>query len=417
VPGTTTEETTTAVSSTRRLTTFDALQNRHFRWYWLGMLASSSTMQMGSVGQGWLVYELTDSAFALGWVSAGWSISNSFLSPWGGILSDRIEKRRLLLWMRGIMILLSLAIAVVVSSGAIQMWHLAVYSLLRGVLFAVLMPAQNAYLAELVDHRRLLNAVSLNSVGMGLAGIVAAPLGGLMIDAVGVGTVYYAIAALYLVVFLAFLKLPKTGTTDPGTRSVWADLGDGIKYMRGSTGMIPLLGLVFARGFLAMPYTTMMPKYAEDVMGLDASGLGILLAAPGAGSLISSLALASLGDYQRKGVLLLVSGVAMGVALALFGNVQLFWLVLVLLAIVGGASNVCMVTNRTLLQLNCEPAYLGRVMSAYMMMFGLTQLGTMPAGVVADHFGVPIVVAVQGTLFALVFVLTWLGQPSVRKLA
>jgi len=401
----------------RRLTTFDALQNRHFRWYWVGMLASSSTMQMGSVGQGWLVYELTDSAFALGWVSAGWSISNSFLSPWGGILSDRIEKRRLLLWMRGLMAILSLGIAIVVSSGKIQMWHLAAYSLLRGVLFAVLMPAQNAYLAELVDHRRLLNAVSLNSVGMGLAGIFAAPLGGLLIDAIGVGAVYYAIAGLYVVVFLAFLKLPKTGTTDPQARSVWADLGDGIKYMRSCTGMIPLLGLVFARGFLAMPYRTMMPKYAEDVMGLDASGLGILLAAPGAGSLISSLVMASLGDYQRKGLLLLASGVTMGVALALFGNVQVFWVVLVLLAIVGGAGNICMVTNRTLLQLNCEPAYLGRVMSAYMMMFGLTQLGTMPTGAIADHLGVPIVIAVQGALFALVFVLVWLGQPSIRNLS
>ncbi|MFL7808576.1 MAG: MFS transporter [Anaerolineae bacterium] len=408
-----------AVSSprSRRLTTFDALQNRHFRWYWVGMLASSSTMQMGSVGQGWLVYELTGSAFALGWVSAGWSISNSFLSPWGGILSDRIEKRRLLLWMRGLMAILSLGIAAVISSGAIQMWHLAAYSLLRGVLFAVLMPAQNAYLAELVDHRRLLNAVSLNSVGMGLAGIFAAPLGGLLIDAIGVGAVYYAIAGLYVVVFLAFLKLPKTGTTDPEARSVWADLGDGVKYMRACTGMIPLLGLVFARGFLAMPYRTMMPKYAEDVMGLDASGLGILLAAPGAGSLISSLVMASLGDYQRKGLLLLASGVTMGVALALFGNVQVFWVVLVLLAIVGGAGNICMVTNRTLLQLNCEPAYLGRVMSAYMMMFGLTQLGTMPTGAIADHLGVPIVVAVQGALFALVFVLVWLGQPSIRKLS
>jgi len=407
----------TTASTGRRLATFDALQNRHFRWYWVGMLASSATMQMSGVGQGWLVYELTNSAFALGWVGAGWSISNSALSPWGGVLSDRIEKRRLLLWMRGLMTLLAFAIAVVVASGVVQIWHLAAYSLLRGILFAVLMPAQNAYLAELVDHRRLLNAVSLNSVGMGLAGIFAAPLGGLLIDTIGVGAVYFCIALLYLIVFLTLLKLPKTGTTDPGTRSVWADLHDGVKYMRACAGMIPLLALVFVRGFLAMPYRTMMPKYAEDVMGLDASGLGILLAAPGVGSLISSLALASLGDYQRKGLLLLASGIVMGAALALFGNVQTFWVVLVLLAIVGGAGNICMVTNRTLLQLNCEPAYLGRVMSAYMMMFGLTQLGTMPAGAVADRLGVPIVITVQGALFALVFVLTWLSQPSIRKLS
>jgi predicted MFS family arabinose efflux permease len=372
---------------------------------------------MGRVGQGWLVYELTNSAFALGWVSAGWSISNSILSPWGGVISDRIEKRRLLLWMRGLMVLAALAIATVIALGAIQIWHLAAYSLFRGILFAILMPTQNAYLAELVDHKRLLNAVSLNSVGMGLAGIVMAPLGGFLIDHIGVEAVYYGIALLYLIVFLTMLKLPKTGTTDPGTRTVWADLYDGVKYMRACTGMIPLLALVFARGFLAMPYRTMMPKYAEDVMGLDASGLGILLAAPGAGSLISSLALASLGDYQRKGLLLLGSGVAMGIALALFGNLQTFWIALILLAIVGGAGNVCMVMNRTLLQLNCEPAYLGRVMSAYMMMFGLTQLGTMPAGAIADRFGVPLVITVQGTLFALAFLLAWLSQPNIRKLS
>jgi predicted MFS family arabinose efflux permease len=405
-----------ATDSRRRLATFDALRDRHFRWYWLGMLASSSTMQMGSVGQGWLVYELTGSAFALGWVSAAWSVSNTLISPWGGVISDRIEKRRLLLWCRAIMVFLALGVAALAAAGVIQIWHLAAYSLLRGVLFAVLMPAQNAYLAQLVDRKTLLNAVSLNSVGMGLAGIVSAPLAGYMTDAIGVQAVYFGIALLYLIVFLTFLKLPKTGTTDAGTRSVWADILDGVRYMRSCSVLIPLLALVFVRGFLAMPYRTMMPKYARDVMGLDASGLGILTAAPGVGSLISSLTMASLGDFKNKGKLLLVSGIVLGVALVLFANTQVFLLVLVLLAIVGAASNICMVSNRTLLQVNCESAYLGRIMSAYMMMFGMTQLGTMPAGAVADRLGVAVVVTVQGALFALTFVLVWLTQPKIRRL-
>jgi MFS family permease len=401
----------------RRLATFDALRNRHFLWYWLGMLASSSTMQMGSVGSGWLVYELTGSAFALGWVSAGWSISNSILSPWGGVISDRIEKRRLILWGRGLMVLFALAITVIVAAGVVQIWHLAAYSLLRGILFAVLMPAQNAYLAELVDRRTLLNAVSLNSVGMGLAGIFSAPLAGYLIDTIGVGSVYLANALLYLVVFLTLFKLPQTGTTGSGTRSVWSDIVDGAKYMRTCPVVIPLLALVFIRGFLAMPYRTMMPKYASDVMGLDASGLGILTAAPGVGSLISSLAMASLGDFQRKGKLLLVAGIVMGLALVWFANTQVFTLVLVLLAIVGAAGNICMVTNRTLLQMSCDAPYLGRVMSAYMMMFGMTQLGTMPAGAIADRLGVPLVVTVQGALFAATFVVVWLTQRRLRELA
>ena len=400
----------------RRLSTFDALQDPNYRWYWLAMLASSSTMQMGSVGQGWLVYELTGSAFALGWVSAGWSISNSILSPWGGVISDRIEKRTLLLWSRGFMALSALAITVLIALDRVQVWHLAVYSLFRGVLFAVLMPAQNAYLAEMVERETLMNAVSLNSVGMGLAGIFMGSLAGILIDAYGVESIYLGIALLYLVVFLIMFRLPKTGTVDSGSRSAMADLVDGFKYIRLCPTLIPLLALVFVRGFLGMPYRTMMPKYAEDVMGLDATGLGILISAPGVGSLISSLIMASLGNFKGKGKILLGAGVVMGLALVGFGNVQSFWLVLALLAIVGAASNVCMVTNRTLLQLNCDSPYLGRLMSAYMMMFGLTQLGTMPAGAIADAMGVPLVITVQGALFALIFVVLWVVGRKIKAL-
>jgi MFS family permease len=404
------------MNKVRGWSTFDALRNRHFRWYWLGMLASSSTMQMGGVGQGWLVYELTSSAFALGWVSAGWSISNSLLSPFGGVLSDRMEKRQILIWCRALMVLLALAVTLLIALDVVQIWHLAFYSLLRGILFAALMPAQNAYLAQLVDRKILLNAVSLNSVGMGLAGIFSASLGGLLIDLIGVEAVYGCIALLYFIVLLTLFKLPLTGKSDPGTRSVWADLHEGVKYLRVCPILIPLLGLVFARGFLAMPYRTMMPKYAQDVMGLDASGLGVLVAAPGFGSLIASLALASMGDFRWKGKLLLGAGVITGVALALFASSKSFPMVLVLLAVVGGMGNVCMVMNRTLLQLACDDFYLGRVMSAYMMMFGVTQLGTMPTGAVADRWGVQVVILGQGVLLAITFAVVWLALPKVRSL-
>lgn len=400
----------------RQHTTFAALQDRHFRWYWLAMLASSSTMQMGGVGQGWLVYEIAGSAVALGWVSSGWSISNSVLSPWAGVLSDRVEKRTLLLWVRGLMVLSSFAVAVLVAMDLIQVWHLAAYSLFRGILFAVLMPAQNAYLSELVDRHTLVNAVSLNSVGMGLAGIFAAPIAGYLIDHIGVETVYFSVSGLYLLVLLIMFKLPETGTTDPGTRSVWTDIVAGVKYIRVRHVLIPLLALVFIRGLLAMPYRTLMPKYAQDVMHLDAGGLGILTAAPGVGSLISSLAMASRGNFQSKGKLLLTSGIVLGISLILFANTQNFYLVLVLLALVGATSNICMVANRILLQVNSDAAYLGRVMSAYMMMFGLTQLGTVPVGAFADRFGVPQVTAVLGALFAVAIAVVWITQPRVRKL-
>lgn len=402
--------------SLKRLTTFSALQNPHFRWYWLGMLASSSTMQMGGVGQGWLVYEIAGSALALGWVSAGWSITNSVLSPWAGVLSDRVDKRTLILWMRVLLALSSLSIGILVMLDVIQVWHLVAYSLFRGILFAVLMPAQNAYLAELVDRKALLNAVSLNSIGMGLAGIFAASLAGYLIDYVGVEAVYFGMVLLYLVVFVTTLKLPRTQTTDSDGHSVWSDIVDGVKYIRVCPALLPLLAIVFIRGFFAMPYRTLMPKYAEDVMHLDASGLGILVAAPGVGSLISSVVMASLGDFKGKGKLMLGSAIVLGAAIVLFANTEVFALVLVLLAIVGATGNVCMVTNRTLLQVNCESMYLGRLMSAYMMMFGLTQLGTVPVGGLADRFGVPNVLTVLGAMLVVAVVLIWVTQPRIKRL-
>jgi MFS family permease len=405
-----------SIRALQRLSIFDSLHNRDYRWFWLGRLASSATYQMGSVAQGWLVLELTGSALALGWVSSGWSIANSTLSLYGGVVTDRIEKRRILLWTRGLITLSALAIAVLIAAGSIQVWHLATYSLFRGVIFALMMPAQNAYLADLIDRKTMLNAVSLNSVGMGLAGLFAGPLAGLLIDRVGIHAVYFGIALSYSFAFFTLTRLPLTGHSDSGTSSVWADLSEGIKYLRLAPVLIPLLGLVLARGLLAMPYRTFMPNYAKDVMGLDAVGLGFLSSAPGLGSLFSSLTLASLGNFQHKGRLLLIAGIVMGSAIFAFGNAQSLPVALLVLVVVGAASNVCMVTNQTLLQVNSAERFRGRVMSMYMMMFGLTQLGAVPTGALVDLFGVSLVLAVQGALFAVVCVLVLLLIPSMRRL-
>jgi MFS family permease len=400
----------------RRLATFDALYDRNFRWYWLATLASTATFQMTSVGQGWLVYELAGSALALGWVGAAWSITNSLVSPGAGVLSDRMEQRALILWMRGLLAITSVITSLLIWRGAVAVWHLAGFSLIRGVLYAFLMPAQNAYLAKLVGPKALLNALSLNSIGMGLSGIVAASLAGFLIDKVGVAAVFLVITLLYMVVFLAILQVPKTTHNGGGSRRVWSDLIDGARYLRVQSILIPLLGLVFLRGLLGMPYAILMPKYAQDVMGLDASGLGILVAAPGAGSLISSFVMASMGDYQHKGRLMLISGAVMGLGLVLFANIPAFFPVLIVLALVGAMSNISMLTNHTLLQNACDPGYLGRVMSFYMLMFAVTQMGTIPIGAFADQVGVPLVVTFLGAGLVITSGLVWVLVPRIKAM-
>jgi MFS family permease len=396
---------------------FASLRQPSFRWLWFSLILGSGTMQMEGVASGWLVYELTGSGFALGWVSAGWSVSTLTLSLFGGALSDRLEKRDMIAMMRFGQMLNTVLIIVLVLGGWIQVWHLAVCSLLSGVFFAFMMPAQNALVAELIDRQTLLNAVSLNSVGMGLMGIATAALAGYAIDAWGIGAVYAIVALFYAAMVVLLLKLPRSSNGRPAASSVVADMRAGLSYLRTCPIIYPLLGMVLLRGLLAMPYRTMMPKYAADVMGFGAEGLGWLTAARGAGSLVSALVLASLGDFRRKGKLLLMAAAAMGVSIVVWANVPVYAIVLLFLAITDGLGNTCMVTNQTLLQMSCAGAYRGRVMSLYMMMFGVTQLAGMPIGALADAMGIQWVLTLQGLLLTASFAAVFLFMPRLRRLA
>ena len=186
--------------------------------------------------------------------------------------------------------------------------------------------------------------------------------------------------------------------------------------MARSPAIRSLLALTLVRVLFAMPYRTFMPKYATEVMGMDASGLGLLMSAPGVGSLISSVTIATRGDLSGKGRLLLLAGLVLGLALTVFAHFPILIVVLLALGVVGAASNVCMITNQTLLQMNCEEGYIGRVMSMYMMMWGLTPLGTIPAGAIADVAGVPAVITVQGLVTAVAFGATFVFAREVRRL-
>jgi len=338
------------------------------------------------------------------------------LSPYGGVVCDRMEKRDLLVWTRGLMALNILVIALLVSTGGIQVWHLLTSALFSGVLLSFMFPAYQAIIPQLVDRDTLLNALSLDAVGMGLMGIIGAPVAGMLIDRVGVAGVYYVMAALYFLSILAMSRLPTTNRGEKVRNSAWLDLREGARYILAQPILLGLLSLALARVVFAMPYTTLMPKFAKEVMGFEGTGLGLLMAAPGAGSLIGSLAVASLGNFRGKGKLFFVSGIATGVGLFFFATIRTLPLVLFSLALVGAAGNSCMVANSALLQANAEDHLRGRVMSVSLMMWGLTPLGTLPAGAVADRLGVPPVVALQVLLLAAAFLAAMLLQPRMRRL-
>jgi len=391
--------------------TFMALENRNFRWMWLAGLASSATFQMGMVARGWLIYDMTGSALALGWVSSGWGISILALSLFGGVVADRVRRRNVLVTSQVAMGLVTLTIGILIATDLIRVWHLFMGSVAAGVIFAFQMPSSSSFTAEIVDRETLLNASSLNAVAMSLMGIIGAPAAGALLERIGVAGVYFLQVPLYAFIVFCLLHLPLTPPADRRRASVLRELLEGLRYIRARTVVLMLLVITLLRVLLAAPYQTFLPVFAEDVFGVGASGLGLLQAAVGAGAMVGSLGVASLGDFQRKGGLLLATGLILGGGLLLFAYAPSFYLALAALVLVGAASNVCMVTNSTLLQISISNQVRGRVLSMAMWLWGFSPVGTVPSGALADLWGAPFTVALQGGLLALAFTAIGLGWP------
>ncbi|MFO7696677.1 MAG: MFS transporter [Anaerolineae bacterium] len=399
---------TLAVRTLRR--TFKALENRHYRWLWLGRLATSGTFQMGNVVQGWLVYHLTGSAFALGWVGAGWSVATLALGLYGGAITDRVNKRTLIFWTRLGMMLSTFTIGLLVATGNIEIWHLAIANFANGAFSAFLMPAQTSIVSELVGADTLMNAMSLDALGMGLMGIFGASLAGAAIEIIGPEYVYFSMAGLYALSLVAIMRVPSMPPRSQERRAVWVDMRGAVSYLRGQPLLLLVLVLGVARVFLVMPYMSLLPAFARDNLGLDASGLGLLQSIQGLGGLIASLVASNLGELRGKGRLLARSAAVMGLFLVLLVTVRWLPMAYISLLLIGGLGNLYMVLSSTLLLSHSEVAFRGRIMSISMMEWGLMPLGTIPSGALADRVGVPWVVGVQGLVVMIVF-----GLVSWRK--
>jgi len=396
--------------------TFDALQNRDYRWYWLYRLGGECVVNLNGVAQGWLVYQLTGSALALGWVGAGRAVASLLIAPWGGVLCDRMDRRTVLLWSRVITAASTLAVGVLVSVGAIRVWHVALATMVDGVMLALLTAAQQAIVSDLVGEKMVMNALSLNAVGLGITGLVFPAVSGVLITWIGVAGVYYISTGIYLLALLALRHLPASPVDRAGFEPPLRAMAEGLRYVVGSRLLAAMVAVALARFLFAMSYRTFMPKFADEVLRFDAAGLGLLLSAPGLGALVASVSVASLRDYRYKGLLLMITGLASGMVLVLLSVVRCVPLVFLLFAALGGLTNVLRILNQTIMQTYSTDRFRGRVMSLYGVAMGTGPLANVPMGALADAHGVPFVLAIQGGVLLAVFgALT--AQREVRKAA
>jgi MFS family permease len=398
-------------------TTFSSLENRTYRLYWMSLLASFSAQQMHLIVRGWLVYDLTDSALALGLVSAAAGVPILLFSLYGGVIVDRVDKRKLLIVTQALTAMATLTIAVLISMGAIALWHLIIAAIANGLILSFDLPGRQAIIPQLVGQRQIMNAVALGSGATNLTRVIAPALGGVLVGVMGIDGVYYLIVTCYVASAAFLLTMPALLTPTRDSRAtVRSDLIEGLRYIRRSPILPALLAMAIVPIAFGMPYMMLMPVFAVDVLNVGASGLGYLMAAAGIGALTGSFLVASLGDFKHKGALLLVTSASFGVFLILFANSNYFYIALFFLLGVGMANSIYMTTNNTLLQINTEDRMRGRVMSLYMMTIGLLPVAVLPASAIAESLGGSIAVGVGGAILLIFTLAMTLLRPTLRRL-
>jgi MFS family permease len=382
------------------VTRLGALRHRDFRLFWSGQLVSLVGTWMQSVGQAWLVLELTQSPFQLGLVGALQFTPILLLSPVGGAVSDRFPKRRVILVTQTAMMLQALALAALVWSGQVRYWHVAALAAIYGTANAADLPARQSYVTDLVGKPDLANAVALNSAVFNGARVVGPAVAGLLVARFGEATAFLLNGLSFLAVLAALLAIHTEGRSGAGGRIGIAEgFFETVTYVLATPRVTFTLGLLVAVSLLVVNFNVVVPLIARDVLKEGAHGFGVLMAALGAGAVTAAVGLALLGGGRPR--LWLMAGSASAlcagtVGLALVGR---FWTAAALLAALGCFQVLFTTGCNTTLQLATPDALRGRVMGLYALAFaGVTPFGSLLIGTVAEHLGVRVACGLSGGL-------------------
>ncbi|SFN97928.1 Predicted arabinose efflux permease, MFS family [Pseudonocardia ammonioxydans] len=367
--------------------TFAALSGRNYRLWFGGQSISLIGTWMQSVGQSWLVYELTGSAAVLGTVVAIQTLPTLLLGPYAGVWADRLDRRRLMIGLQTLMGLQALALAVLTLTGAVVLWHVYVLAAVLGLNKAFENPARQAFVQELVGRDDLRNAVTLNSVLVNAARAVGPAIAGLVIVAGGTGVCFAVNAASFAAVVTSLLRLDVAALTpaEPAPRGP-GQLREGLAYVRGNPELFVPLVMMALIGCLAYEFPVVLPVVASQTFGGDAATYGYLTGAMGVGAVVGGLVVAGRG---RTGLPSLVRTAALfGVVLGLAALAPVLWVALVAMGLVGMASVAFMAGGNSTLQLASAPGMRGRVMALWSVAFlGSTPIGGPVAGWVSEQLG------------------------------
>lgn len=390
---------------------FRALSHRNYRLFWTGAFLSNCGTWMQAVAQGWLVLQLTNSAFWLGLDAFMATAPGFFLTLLGGVFADLVDRRRLLIYTQVVAGLAALGLATLIWTGLVNRWMVLGFSFVTGCCMALASPSYLAMTFDLVGREDLANAVALNSSQFQLSRVVGPALAGVGLSLFGLAGCFYVngISFAAVVISLNMVRInsnahavgaPSHSVKD--RRALWKDLVEGFRYVRHRPRVWSLLMISAVNSFFGAPYFSMIPIYARDIFHLGATGLAWLMGMAGAGAFCGAALLTVMGDFRRKGWFVLGGSLFFGAGVTAFALSTHLHLSYVFLFCLGFAIVTSVAVTNTLLQKLVTDVMRGRVMSMFILSFiGTMPIGNIIAGSASHRFGAPLTLAVGGVIISL----------------
>jgi len=399
---------------------FRALSHRNYRLFFGGQGISLIGTWMQQIAMSWLVYRLTDSALLLGVVGFTSRIPTFLLASLAGVLADRWNRHRVLVITQTLSMIQAMILAILVLTGAIAVWHIIFLSLSLGLINALDIPTRQSFVVDMIEKREDLgNAIALNSSIVNGARLIGPSVAGMLIATLGEGMCFLLNGLSFIAVIFALLAMKITPKKREAQSSkVFQGLKEGFSYAFGFApirSVLLLLGLVSLMG---MPFTVLMPIFAEKILHGGPQALGFLSGATGVGAIAGSIYLASRKSVLGLGRIIVISSNLFGIGLIGFSLSRLFWLSLLMMLLTGFGMMVEMASSNTVLQTIVEEDKRGRIMGFYTMAFmGMVPFGSLLAGTLANNIGAPNTVMIGGVACILGSVLFAKKLPSLRRIA
>jgi MFS family permease len=398
------------------VTKLGALSNAKYRRYWLGSLASVGAIQIVTMAQGWLIVDkLGGTTLDIGVLGGATAIPTILVSLFGGVLADRVDRRKLIIAVSLASTMLLLLLAILDSTNNILIWHVVVIASAQGLVMGFDGPVRSSYFPLLIERKHMTSAVVLGTVMWQFSRLVTPIIGGLIITYGGTESVFFVGVAGWVSMFLVMVSLRVSSPPVEKTRNIVGDLVEGVRFILSRRDFVLLIGLTYATHFFGMQYLQLMPFFVKR-FEREADGFGIMLSALGLGALMGTLTVGRIRKHPRVGYFMLGGTLTFTLAIMAFAFSPSFYIAIGFLFIGGMANTIYFVVAMTVLQLRVPEGMRGRVMGIYTITFSFIPLGGVMGGIVASIYDERIAVVIGAAILASIFAFVGITQPIIWNL-